>query len=98
MGNAYDRLIRRDHALRAGGTRNHGTERLERIGDETGAGTNEQEAKRGLDGAANGFAGAASHRGQADRGDDADEECRYGENLIDEEVCYSKKKIHEDAP
>ena len=96
--NAHDCLIGGHHALRASSTRNHGAERLERIGDKAGAGTDEQEAERGLDGAADGFAGAASHRGQADRGDDTDEECRYGENLINQEICYSKKKIHEDAP
>ena len=83
---AGDGFVGGYHAVHAGRALDHDAERFQGVGDQGGAGTDEQEPEGGLDGTAGDLPAGAFHGGQPDGGDDADEERRHREDLVDEEL------------
>lgn len=89
-----DGLVRRHDALGTERSLDHDAERVQGRGDERHARTDEKEPKGRLQTPADHGPDTLAQRDKTDGGDEADEERRDAEDLIDEKTCDCVDDVH----
>jgi hypothetical protein len=97
LGDGRDDLVGGDDALGAGDGQDQRAQRVERPGDDGGAGSEDQEPESGLQRASHDLAGVAAQGDQADGRDDADQVGGHVEDLHADEVEYDDQPLHWDS-